>query len=797
MGSRWPPPRDEGQRSGYRSSETYRPSPSSYAPPPPSRPSWDAPYQFRGDPRADDNRYSSDRRSDNRFDPYPDSRRESGRDYARGSDRDFRPPQGDFTFRANRPPGVQESYDSYRGPPPPLRGDNDSYRPGQSRRQNGPGGLSRRPNRGGFQRNGRGGNGFRGRGGMRKAADREFLHKDYANENAEDLLGDTSGRATYRDLDELSESDDAAMDISGESEGEGLEPAAKRVRLADDPAAQEAPKWSNPDPYTALPPQDETQRKKKDVVQMIRKARVEAEAKKEAAASDAAEFISFDMSDDEGDSSYVVNGSAHNGNSQNGQGVPGAPTGPKSSLTTSTLPSSLPPRPPEISILQGPPVQQDNPQGNQSQSSSASQLPSPPSKSAKLKAPVDLSASTNFGSRKRTADDQIKERPHQPLVRGKKKPANAGIDPTWAVRGDEEACPWAVNDHSSEPNMGVRLHKELVDFFQYVRPRDFEEKIRQGLVRTLASHVKRWQKNANVKAFGSFMSGLYLPTADMDIVICSDQYMNGGYGTLSTKSSLFKLRGYLCKQGIPHGNDVEIISGAKVPLVKYIDEATGLRVDISFENLTGITAIDTFMAWKKQYPAMPTLVAIVKHYLCMRGLNEPVNGGIGGFSVICMVVNLLNNWPEVQSGTLIPEHHLGEALMRFFRLYGMEFDYETTAISMDPPRFIPKHSVSNIIYRNMDRLSIIDPNNPENDIAGGSANFPMIRKSFKSAYDVLQKRMTALARTENDVHGYSTILAPLLGGNYKSFRVQREYLQDIFDGKPGPHGAQVSQRRAP
>lgn len=188
------------------------------------------------------------------------------------------------------------------------------------------------------------------------------------------------------------------------------------------------------------------------------------------------------------------------------------------------------------------------------------------------------------------------------------------------------------------------------------------------------------------------MSGLYLPTADMDIVICSDGFLSGGHATLGTKSSLWKLKSYLIKNGMAHGNDVEVIVGAKVPLVKYIDEITGLRVDISFENLTGIDAIKTFMGWKKQYPAMPTLVAIIKHFLCMRGLNEPVNGGIGGFSVICMVVNLLNNWPEVQSGSLIPEHHLGEALMRFFRLYGKEFDYETTAISMNPPRFVPKVS---------------------------------------------------------------------------------------------------------
>jgi non-canonical poly(A) RNA polymerase PAPD5/7 len=199
----------------------------------------------------------------------------------------------------------------------------------------------------------------------------------------------------------------------------------------------------------------------------------------------------------------------------------------------------------------------------------------------------------------------------------------------------------------------------------------------------------KWN-NANIKPFGSFMSGLYLPTADMDVVICSSQFMNGSAPMFSTKSHLFKTRDHLVRHGIPHGGDVEVISGAKVPLVKYIDETTGLRVDISFENLTGTEAIDTFLEWKDQYPAMPKLVAIIKHYLCMRGLNEPANGGIGGFSVICMVVNLLNNWPAIQSGTMNPEHHLGETLMEFFRMYGYEFDYETTAISMNPPRFVPK-----------------------------------------------------------------------------------------------------------
>jgi non-canonical poly(A) RNA polymerase PAPD5/7 len=76
----------------------------------------------------------------------------------------------------------------------------------------------------------------------------------------------------------------------------------------------------------------------------------------------------------------------------------------------------------------------------------------------------------------------------------------------------------------------------------------------------------------------------------------------------------------------------------------------------------------------------------------MRGLNEPVNGGIGGFSVTCLVVSLLQNMPQVQSGSMIPEHHLGEILMEFLDLYGNQFNYEHTAIQLNPPGYIPKVS---------------------------------------------------------------------------------------------------------
>lgn len=247
----------------------------------------------------------------------------------------------------------------------------------------------------------------------------------------------------------------------------------------------------------------------------------------------------------------------------------------------------------------------------------------------------------------------------------------------------------------------VRLHKEVMDFYEFVKPCDFEQTIRNNLVENLKKAMKRDDRNfanAQLFPFGSFMSGLYLPTADMDLVVCSASFMRGGPPTyLSAKSWLYKFRKFLVAQRIAEQESIEVIAHARIPLVKFIDRVTGLRVDVSFENLGGVKAIDTFLRWKEEYPAMPILVTVIKHFLLMRGLNEPVNGGLGGFSVICLVVSMLQLMPQVQSRSLVPEHHLGEMLLEFFELYGRNFDYEVNAISLTSPiGYVRKVSVFQI-----------------------------------------------------------------------------------------------------
>lgn len=631
------------------------------------------------------------------------SRNDNHRSYD-GSNRDRehyqsnRPTQSSsFDFRYEAPAGLDyNAPDRYR--PAPR---NDNHKPAM-RAANARGGAR---------------GGYRGRGGPRLAADRDFLktNREPTPELMTGMDESVDSGAKYIAPDDVSDSEEEEMDISDNSDDEAQEPKKKQARTTGKAAdADSVPRWSNPDPYTALPPPDESRGKKKDVVKLIRKARVTTSTDHAATAATTDDFISLDFGDEEPDEEPEPPGI----------GVQGAPTGPREMYRTANQVSTI--KPANSNLPRGPATQ------------NAPSLPANPNKGkavgfevkARVKANaapankqnvVDLTSDPVLGSRKRTFDDEIKnlsniQMPpavHDPNAGKPGRPSNGKLLPGWVRSPGSPAAPWLSIDHSDSAGMGVwqvdsssedaaiadvrhRLHKEIMDFYDYVKPRDFEQEIRLRLVEELRSKVKQhFHRDDEIQPFGSFPAGLYLPTADMDLVCISSEYTAQrekifGQGLRGLRTFTQFLRTYK----LPLADNVEMINGAKVPLVKYIDRLTGLKVDISFENTTGIVANTTFQNWKKEYPAMPILVTLIKHMLAMRGLNEPVNGGIGGFSVTCLVVSLLQNMPQVQSRNLVPEHHLGEILMEFLDLYGNQFNVVTTAITLDPPGYIPKVSTA-------------------------------------------------------------------------------------------------------
>ena len=79
------------------------------------------------------------------------------------------------------------------------------------------------------------------------------------------------------------------------------------------------------------------------------------------------------------------------------------------------------------------------------------------------------------------------------------------------------------------------------------------------------------------------------------------------------------------------------------------------------------------------------------------------------------------------------------------------------------------------------RLTIIDPNRPENNISGGTHLIEKILDSFAQAFNVLQHRLAAYESGDTNV----SFLEDLVGGNFTSYEAQRKQLRGIYFGLTG------------
>lgn len=79
----------------------------------------------------------------------------------------------------------------------------------------------------------------------------------------------------------------------------------------------------------------------------------------------------------------------------------------------------------------------------------------------------------------------------------------------------------------------------------------------------------------------------------------------------------------------------------------------------------------------------------------------------------------------------------------------------------------------------LDRLVIIDPNKPDNNITGGSSEYLRISGLFSKTYEVISSRLEDFAnRDKSDSH--FSFLADVIGGDFAAYSAQRAALSTIY-----------------
>lgn len=310
---------------------------------------------------------------------------------------------------------------------------------------------------------------------------------------------------------------------------------------------------------------------------------------------------------------------------------------------------------------------------------------------------------------------------------------NSGPNTTGGCDG-YTGTPWKVRNYSEGI---VGLHEEVNDFYEYISPRPEEEKMRLEVVDRIKGVIHDLWPSAEVQVFGSFSTGLYLPTSDIDLVVF------GKWETLP----LWTLEEALRKRNVADENSIKVLDKATVPIIKLTDSFTEVKVDISFNVKSGVKAARLIKEFKEKYPVLPYLVLVLKQFLLQRDLNEVFTGGIGSYSLFLMAVSFLQL--HYREDVCSPNINIGVLLIEFFELYGRHFNYLKTGIRIkDGGCYVAKDEVQ----RNMmdgyrpSMLYIEDPLQPDNDVGRSSYGAMQVKQAFDYAYVVLSHAVSPIAK---------------------------------------------------
>jgi len=293
-----------------------------------------------------------------------------------------------------------------------------------------------------------------------------------------------------------------------------------------------------------------------------------------------------------------------------------------------------------------------------------------------------------------------------------------------------------------------------LDFCAYVSPRPEEHERREALIQSLRDITKELWPESKLEAFGSFATRLYLPISDIDVVLF-------GAEGVGWKSHLDVLATEIRRRDM--ASYLEVIATARIPIIKFTDRETGIRVDISFDVEGGPKAAEFINDTQRRMPALRPLTLVLKHFLHCRMLNDTFSGGIGSFMLQMMIISHLQNnecraHPSHRfSASTDSDVNLGCLLLSFLDLYGKNFNYCNVGFSVRSGGHY--YNKSERGWYNADRpylLSIENPLDTEHDVGANSWGISRVRKAFAFGYQQLVSPASSPPITNSVLKLYST-----------------------------------------
>ncbi|RUS16843.1 hypothetical protein BC937DRAFT_90733 [Endogone sp. FLAS-F59071] len=323
-----------------------------------------------------------------------------------------------------------------------------------------------------------------------------------------------------------------------------------------------------------------------------------------------------------------------------------------------------------------------------------------------------------------------------------------------------------------------KLQIEIMEFERYILPTPNEWAVREWLVNRVTEVVTSIWPSAKVRPFGSYCTGLSLPTSDIDLSIYLDQKQP------VSKKSYRHLASKLVNAGIAEWRKLQVIPWAKVPIVHFTDCCSYIECDISINSKSVST--ERVLKFLAQYENLRTLFLASKRVLSSKGLVlNPATGGLASYSLMCLWVSFLQvglgvagscGLPVVLEGSLesfkFPNANLGELFLRFFEFYGYDFDWRKMGIILtEGGKYFNKKSLpsgSKLSQPNV--LSIQDPDDPATsnrltyftavNVSRATQKINLVQQAFADIFCLLDDRVVALSPYESVLTVLETVIVP-------------------------------------
>ncbi len=284
-----------------------------------------------------------------------------------------------------------------------------------------------------------------------------------------------------------------------------------------------------------------------------------------------------------------------------------------------------------------------------------------------------------------------------------------------------DGVPWKKHACLTLRSPSLRLHEEIRMFNNCLRPTDEERRARNDAVARIREVVTGLWPESRLEVFGSFATGLYLPSSDIDAVILDSKCADIRQGLRVLAKSLSKKRLAV---------EVQTILKARVPIIKFVERESKFAFDISFDVANGPEAAEIVLQLVDVMPAMSRLVMVLKVFLQQRELSEVYTGGIGSYALLVMVANFVLTHGSRFSGRE-KDTNLGELLIDFFRLHGRAM---AQGVGQGVDKFFKKRQLG---FHQPDRpelYAVQDPHDEGNDLGKNSYNASKVRVAFDHAY---------------------------------------------------------------